>query len=133
MATHDRHGRAARSDTDVRRRPSDGFRTAHRRRFAVLVQQAVGRLPGDLRRHLAGAELAVLDVPDPDGDDFDLRGDVTLARLDLPGPGAPAGRLTVFRRPLELRAQQRTELSHEIGAAIAHAVQDALGLPRDED
>lgn len=132
MATHDRRGRAARTDNDLRRRPSDGFRTAHRERFAALVQQSVSRLPSDLRGHLAGVELQVTDVPDPDGGDTDLVGDVTLARLQLPGPHLPAGRLTVFRRPLELRARRRTELSAEIGTAVRHAVQDALGLPHDE-
>ncbi|CAN5366492.1 hypothetical protein BH23ACT9_BH23ACT9_27080 [soil metagenome] len=133
MAHPDRRGRLARSDNDLRRRPTDGFRTAHRQRFAAMVLRAVAELSPDLRRHLSQAELVVADVPDPDGEDVDLRGEVTLARLHLAGPGPEPARLTVYRRPIEMRALRRTELASEVGRAVRLAVQHALGQPRSED
>lgn len=133
MATTDRHGRAARADNDQRRRPSDGFRTADRARFARVVRQAVDRLPRDLRGHLSAAELVIEDVPDPDGGDVDVHGDVTLARVRLSAPSHPVPRLTVFRRPVELRAQRSADLAAEVGLAVRRAVQAALGLSPDDD
>lgn len=133
MSTTDRHGRAARADNDQRRRPSDGFRTADRARFARVVRQAVDRLPPDLRAHLSSAELILEDVPDPDAGDVDLHGAVTLARVHLAGPALPVPRLTVFRRPLELRAERSADLAAEVGRALRRAVQEALALPPDEE
>lgn len=130
MATQDRHGRARRADNDPRRRPADGFRTADRARFARHIQQAVGGLPEDLRRHLAGVDLVIDDVPDPD---LVLDDRVPLAELSLPAPGRGA-QLTVHRRAVELRARTRTELGEELRRALTWAVSAALGLPPpDED
>ncbi|HUG82940.1 MAG TPA: hypothetical protein VMM13_00160 [Euzebya sp.] len=132
MGHHDRHGRMARADNDLRRRPSDGFRTADQGRFIRVVQQAVSGLPDELREHLRGVELDVRDVPDVDGPDVDIDGDLRLARLQLPGPDTPRGRLIILRRPLELRAQRRSDLHDDIALAVRHATQDALGRPRDD-
>lgn len=131
MSTQDRHGRSRRADNDLRRRPADGFRTADRARFARHIQQAVGGLPEDLRRHLAGVDLVIDDVPDPD---LVLDDRVPLAELVLPAPGR-AARLTVHRRAVELHARTRAELADELRRALAWAVTDALGLapPDDED
>ena len=132
MGHHDRHGRLARADNDLRRRPTDGFRVAGADRFLALVHRAVAALPEDMRRHVQHAVITVQDVPDPDGGDVDLDGELVLARLVLPGPGGVEGRLRILRRPLELRAQRRDELQADVALTVRHAVQDALGQPRDE-
>jgi hypothetical protein len=131
---HDRHGRALRVDGDPRRRPPDGYRVRDRRRFAALTRQVVAELPDDLGRHLDRAAVEVVDVPDASA--LRLVGgdpaDVPLADLDLGGPGRPRV-LRVHRRPIEARADRRADLVAVLDLAIRHAVQDALGLPRDPD
>lgn len=128
--SRDRHGRGARADNDLRRRPSDGFRTASRARFTVLAQRAIATLPHDLRRHLAGASLTVEDVPgDGDGPLARIPGDVPLCVVTLRPPEPPSIRL--FRRPLELRATTRAQLEDEIAGAVGDAVRDARGLGPD--
>jgi predicted Zn-dependent protease with MMP-like domain len=134
VGRHDRHGRALRADGDPRRRPPDGYRVRDRRRFAALARRVVAELPDDLRHHLDRATVDVVDVPDARA----LRhvgsdpADVPLADLDLGGPGRPRV-LHVHRRPIEARADRRSELIAVLDLAIRHAVQDALGLPRDPD
>jgi predicted Zn-dependent protease with MMP-like domain len=131
VARHDRRGRAARADGDPQRRPGEGFRTASHARFRALVERALSGLDADLHRHIATAELVVEDVPDPDAPADPVDG-VLLARLDLGGPRRPAV-LTVWRRPLELRADSRADLVDAVEEAVRHAVQDALGMPRDDE
>lgn len=131
----DRHGRAARADNDLRRRPSDGFRTASRARFVALATRAASRLPAELRVHLSGARLRVEEVP-TDGDGpgggplhVDAIGDVPLCVVALNPPEPATVRL--FRRPLELRATSRPQLESELERALRNAVRDALGLGPD--
>ncbi len=53
--------------------------------------------------------------------------------MHLAGPALPVPRLTVFRRPLELRAERSADLAAEVGRALRRAVQEALALPPDEE
>lgn len=115
----DRHARATRVRADVRRRPADGFRLADRDRFAQVALMAVLSLPGAVGRAAAAAELVVADVPEP--------GQPTaLAVLEL----RPGGhhRLTVYRRPLELRADSKADLADLLREAVHAEVSGTLGL-----
>lgn len=119
----DRHDRARRADTSLAHRPSMGFRARDRARFRQLVADAVASLPAELRRHLAEVPVQVADVPAVPS----AHGAVTLCEAR-----AVAGRLeqvVVYRRPLELRAQDRLDLVDRIADALAVEVADALGLP----
>ena len=126
MANRDRHGRAAHADTDGRRRPPAGFRPVTVRRFSQLVGDAVSSLPAQQSDPLRGADLVVGDVPPP-GET------ITLAEFRA---GAGAGRppvLTVYRRPLEARADSRAELEDVLRIAVGEAVARALGITDIDD
>lgn len=128
MSDRDRHGRGTRADNDLRHRPTDGFRTASAARFAVLVRGAVAALPGDLRTHLDPVDIVVTDVPSRRSlEELRPAGDMPLARVGL-GHGDRPARLTVHRRPVELRATTREELQGLLAEAVATAVREALGL-----
>ena len=120
----DRHGRAHRADNDPRRRPPDGYRVRTVSRFRRVVEDAVAALPSRLAQPLAGARLRIIEVPhEPD---LTAEGEVVLATFD-------AGVLTVFRRPVESRANSRTTLEEVLLVAVAQAVARSLGYGDDVD
>lgn len=118
----DRHGRASRADNDPRRRPSDGYRVATTARFRRIVESAVAALPARLAEPLAGARLIVAEVPPEPGVTAD--GDVVLATF-----GGDV--LTVYRRPVESRADSRAALEETLMLAIGEAVAASLGYGGD--
>lgn len=122
----DRYGRVPRADGDPARRPGDGFRARDRDRFAQLARDAVALLPAPVRSPLSGATLVVEDLPPPP------RGlaweEVALAAFQA----APPGRLVLYRRPLELRAESRADLVDAIRDAAGAAVALELGLPWED-
>lgn len=120
----DRHGRAHRADNDPRRRPPDGFRVAGAARFRRIVVDAIAALPDRLRSPLRGARLRVVDVPEEPVLTSD--GEVVLATLD-------GGVLTVYRRPVESRADSRLTLEETLLFAIGQAVARAEGFDDDID
>lgn len=122
--TRDRHGRTLRADGDPRRRPPDGFRIRHDARFAQLVTDAIASLPDRLSAPCAGARIIVEDIPPPPM--TDPHGDVLLATY------AP-GTLTLYRRPVELRADSRGTLEETLMVAIGQAVARTLGFDDDID
>lgn len=149
---YDRHGRVIRADNNRRRRPPDGFRTAHGARFSDLVENAIAELPPTLLEGVSGVDVVIEAIP-PVDDKVIARGEVPLARLfDEPvqGPGTletrriPVGsettssmtrsrRLVVYRRPLELRSTSRGELIEVIRTAIGVEVARFLGIEDSGD
>ena len=124
MPVPDRHGRTARAYNDPRRRPSDGFRALTPVRFRKLVDDAISALPERYGSPLKGAMVQIADLPPPPMVDRD--GEVLLATFDR-------RRLTVYRRPVEMRADTRAGLEEVVLVAIAQAVAQALGLDEDDD
>ena len=118
----DRHGRAYRADNDPRRRPPDGYRVRTVSRFRRVVEDAVAALPSRLARPLAGARLDVTEVPPEPADGAD----VALATFD-------GTVLTVFRRPVESRADTRAGLEETLLIAVGQAVARFLGSSDDID
>lgn len=119
----DRHGRVSTADRERRRRPSDGFRTASRRRFTQLLAEALAALPGPVAAALATAEIRVTELPPP--------GELSIAVAEVDGDTVV--RLRVHRRPAELRAADRLDLVGLLRAAVGREVADVLGLDVDED
>lgn len=120
----DRHGRAHRADNDARRRPPLGFRVEGVRRFRRVIADAASALPAPLATPLEGARVVIEDVP-PDPV-VTVDGDLALATF---GDGV----LTVYRRPVELRAESRTGLEETLIVAIGQAVARALGYGDDPE
>ena len=120
----DRHGRSARADNDPRRRPSDGFRVAGATRFGRIVADAVASLPDRLRRPLHGARVRIVDVPQTPT--LSPEGDIVLAEFR-------DSVLTVYRRPVESRADSRLALDEILLFAIGQAVARAEGFGDEID
>ena len=121
MAT-DRHARSARADNDPRRRPSDGYRVHSDARFRRVVLDAIASLPDRLADPLDQARIVVVEVPPPPMVGAD--GDMMLAEFD--------GRvLTVYRRPLEMRAESRVTLEETVMLAVGLAVARRSGWDED--
>jgi hypothetical protein len=120
----DRHGRAYRADNDARRRPPLGFRVEGVARFRRVIADAASALPAPLATPLEGARVVIEDVP-PDPV-VTVDGDLVLATF-------ADGVLTVYRRPVELRADTRTGLEETLIVAIGQAVARALGYGDDPE
>ncbi|MGH3344233.1 MAG: metallopeptidase family protein [Carbonactinosporaceae bacterium] len=95
-------------------------------RFDDLVLDAVERLEKRWGTHLVSVEFAVEEVPPVDGDASPGRR-VPLARLS-PAAGAVPARIVVYRRPLEARAADRSELGTLVHDVVVEEVAELLGL-----
>lgn len=90
-----------------------------------MLLAVVGELEERWRRHLGLLEYGVEDVPVvPDGWDLD---EVPLASL-VHGDGGRPSRLVVFRRPIEHRAEDRTDLVAIVRTVVVEQVAELLGL-----
>jgi len=131
------------------------FRT-RTERFDDLVIDAVEHLEPHWGTELAAIEFAVEDVPPDETADWEpdvlTDGSVALARIERPhagsaalpaghadgrGPGGlgePVGRprIVIYRRPLELRAVDRHELSHLVHDVVVEQVAHVLGIEPGE-
>jgi predicted Zn-dependent protease with MMP-like domain len=105
--------------------------------FDDLVLDTVERLERVHGKELAQVEFAVEDVPgEIDGYDSDVLEDrrVPLARL-LPGRPGRHGvppRIVLYRRPLELRADDRDSLADLVRDVIVEQVANLLGVDPDD-
>jgi hypothetical protein len=104
----------------MRRRPPDGYRLADRGRFRRLAELTLRGLGGQVGAAVAAADVTVEEVPPT------AEGTV-LADFEPAGGGQPA-RLTLYRRPLELRAESKADLVELIRASVRAEVGDVLGL-----
>ncbi|MFP5310300.1 MAG: metallopeptidase family protein [Actinomycetes bacterium] len=133
----DRHARHRRAGADPRRRPTDGFRATNGDRFDRLVADAISDLPQAFLDRLDNVAIVVADVPPAD---VLGRGDEILLGLyeGTPQParslGAPLlpDRITLFRRPLELRATTKADLALLVQETVVHEVAHHFGLDDDE-
>ncbi|HEX5493361.1 MAG TPA: metallopeptidase family protein [Mycobacteriales bacterium] len=141
VARRDRHGRGLRGRLVP---PNVPLSRSRSQQFDDLVAEAVEHLEHRWGAELDGVEFAVEDVPQiehlsPDvtyGTDVIEDGNVPLARLlparpDRQGRMAPP-RIVVFRRPLETRAQDLTELADLVHDVVVEQVANLLGLDPDE-
>lgn len=108
-------------------------------RFDDLVLDAVEHLEGRWAAQLRKVEFAVEDVP-PELPAYDSDvledGEVPLARL-LPARQDGGGRRTLprivlYRRPLEARAADRTELSELVHDVVVEQVANLFGIDPEE-
>lgn len=119
----DRHGRAARTPPDPRRRPDHGFRLSSHRRFAALLRDVLETLPDPVAAALRGASVRVVAVPPEEPQPAEA---VPLLRVERRAGRPPA--LVVYRRPLELRALSTGDLAELLRLAVAQEAAAALGL-----
>ena len=131
----DRHARHRRRPVDPRGRPSDGYRTLGPDRFERLVADALDSLPAGWQAYLDNVEVVVEDVPDVDADGG---GGVLLGLYEgIPqterawGQAALPDRITVYRRPHELRARTKRELADLVRETVVHELAHHFGIDDD--
>jgi predicted Zn-dependent protease with MMP-like domain len=123
----DRHARHRHRIADPRRRPVDGYRLAGGTRFDRLVGEALAELPDPVLGHLRHVELRLADVPpapDPGVDE-----ELLLARYEA--SETASDRLTLFRRPIEMRAHSKPELLTLLREVLIREVAHQLGIDED--
>ena len=106
---------------------------AHRTRaeeFDDLVLDAVDDLERTWSRQLAGTEFAVEDVPPSDPAPWE-DGGVPLGRCFPAEAGQPA-RIVVYRRPVELRAEDKDDLADLVHDVVVEQVAHRLARTPEE-
>jgi predicted Zn-dependent protease with MMP-like domain len=130
----DRHARHRRREADGRRRPQDGFRALSLERFERLVVRALDTLPEGLLAYLDDVHVTIEDVPGADplgrGDELLLGRYQGAPRTPRDGDAGP-DRITLFRRPLEMRAATRHELESLVRETVVHEVAHHFGIDDD--
>ena len=106
--------------------------------FDDLVLDAVEEVSRPWATELQDLEVVVTDVPPPLTGDADglvadgtAGGQVPLAQA-LPAAGGRSARLVVYRRPLELRAEDLTDLRDLLHEVAVDAVAELLGIDPDQ-
>jgi predicted Zn-dependent protease with MMP-like domain len=100
-----------------------------REEFDELVLSVVGELEKRWADELVEVEFAVEETPLlPDDWDADT---VPLASV-VPRSGGTPTRLVLFRRPIELRSETRTDLSALVFTVLVEQVSELLGKPPEE-
>jgi len=100
-----------------------------RRRFEVLVGQAMDQLPAWVRERLDNVEILVED--DPPEDQPDLLGlyeGIPLIDRGLGYSGVLPDRITLFRRSIEAEARDEEGLKRVIGDTVVHEVAHFFGI-----
>ena len=97
--------------------------------FDALVLDVVHELEERWAQELGLVEFAVEETPlVPDDWDSDTVPLATLVR----GTGGNPTRLVLFRRPIELRAETRSDLSAMVLTVLVEQVSELLGRPPEE-
>ena len=133
----DRHARRRRRHPDPRRRPVAGHRALSSASFDRLVDDALESLPEPLLAELDNIEVTVEDVPPADA--LEDGEEVVLLGLYQGVPRTARGwgdtmlpdRVTIFRRPLELRARSREELADLVRETVVHEIAHHFGIDDD--
>ena len=97
--------------------------------FDAIVLAVVQDLEERWHDRLGLIEFAVEETPIVP-DDWDT-GTVPLASL-VRGTGATPTRLVIFRRPVELRCETRTDLEAMVHTVLVEQVAELLGLPPED-
>ena len=133
----DRHARWRRRLPDPRRRPDTGHRALSSASFDRLVDDALASLPAPLLAELDNIEVTVEDVPPADaledGQEVVLLGLYQGVPRTARGWGDPQlpDRVTIFRRPLELRARSRRDLAALVRETVVHEIAHHFGIDDD--
>lgn len=127
--TRDRRGRGMRGPAILPRHPDTPERPTARQRFDAVVLGVVGEVDERWRDRLGLVEFAVEETPLlPDDWDADH---VPLGSL-VRGAGPRPSRIVLFRRPIEHRAENRTDLEALVLTVVVEQVADLLGIDAAE-
>ena len=110
--------------------------------FDRLVEQAIARIPADIRRHLDNVVITVLPRPGAEmlaelgcgaGETlFGLYWGVPLTERSLVDPPLFPDTIYIFQEPLEAFCQSHEELMDEIEITVVHEIAHFLGFGEGE-
>ncbi|MDA8141987.1 MAG: metallopeptidase family protein [Desulfobacteraceae bacterium] len=110
--------------------------------FDRAVQQAIDRIPMEMRRHLDNILISVQKRPSnellaqldmgPDETLFGIYWGVPLTERSVTEPPLYPDTIFIFQEPLEEMCLTRDELVEEIEITVAHEIAHALGLSDEE-
>ncbi len=120
----DRRGRGLRGPLAP---PESPLSRSRSEAFNDLVLDAVERLEVRWRTELAAVEFAVEAVPRTDASGPGGPDGVTLSRL-YPGGAGRNARIVLYRRPIEVRAGNRSDLAVLVQDLVVEQVADLLGI-----
>lgn len=121
----DRRGRGMRGPRVLTTEPGTPVLPTRRERFDALVLDVVTGIEERWQDHLGLVEYAVEDAPQVP-DDWDSP-TVPLSSL-VRGTGGEPTRLVVFRRPIEHRAERRSDLEALVLTVVVEQVAELLGI-----
>ena len=119
----DRHGRGLRGPLAP---PGLPLSRSRAQLFDDLVLDALEHLERRWEEQLRGLEVAVEDVPPTDAPP-ESPDPVPLGRA-FPATGALAARIVIYRRPLETRAADRSDLADLVQDVMTEQVASLVGL-----
>lgn len=106
--------------------------------FDTIVQQAIDRIPEEMRQHLDNIMISVQKRPSaemlaeldmgPDETLFGIYWGVPLPERSVTEPPLYPDTIFLFQEPLEQFCLTREELVEEIEITVAHEIAHALGL-----
>ena len=127
--TRDRRGRGMRGPAVLPRRPGVPEGRSRRDRFDDLVLDIIGAVDDRWHDRLGLVEYAVEETPlIPDDWSSET---VPLSSL-LRGSGATPTRLVLFRRPIEHRAESRSDLEALVLTVVVEQVAELLGIDAED-
>ncbi len=110
--------------------------------FDAIVEQAIDRIPEEMRRHLENIMISVQKRPSaemlaeldmgPDETLFGIYWGVPLPERSVIEPPLYPDTIFLFQEPLEQFCLTREELVEEIEITVAHEIAHALGLSDQE-
>ncbi|GAA5150443.1 metallopeptidase family protein [Nocardioides marinquilinus] len=129
--TRDRHGRGMRGPAVMPRVPGTPELRTARDRFDDLVLAVVTEVEERWKERLGLVEYAVEETPQLPDDWGEAS--VPLSSL-VRGSGSRPTRIVLFRRPIEHRAETRTDLEAMVLTVVVEQVAELLGIaPEDVD
>lgn len=110
--------------------------------FDRVVEQAIARIPPEIRRYLDNVLISVQPRPSrelltemgyaPDEELFGLFTGVPLPERSLTDPPLYPDTIYIFQEPLEAYCLSREELIEEIEITVAHEIAHFVGFSDDE-
>jgi predicted Zn-dependent protease with MMP-like domain len=110
--------------------------------FDAIVEQAIERIPEEMRRHLENIVISVERRPSaemlaeldmgPDETLFGIYWGVPLPERSVIEPPLYPDTIFIFQEPLEQFCLTREELVKEIEITVAHEIAHALGMSDDD-
>ena len=106
--------------------------------FARVVEQAIARIPEEIRRHLENILISVKQQPDTEmleemglaADEplFGIYWGVPLTERSLADPPLYPDTIYIFQQPLEAFCTSREELLEEIEITVVHEIAHLFGF-----